>query len=117
MSYVPHAYNKYELLFTPHLIPSLGDLRDEKWQKLVKTVSSLPETHHDSLSFCWMMIDLGGCLTCEMDSYRAQKGCELCAKQAVLGFKGSDEQLVDQFQQARCSVSEKIDEIPLVLSE
>ncbi|MEM7034849.1 MAG: hypothetical protein AAF629_35235 [Chloroflexota bacterium] len=117
MSYVPHAYNKYELLFTPHLIPSLADLRDETWQNLVKSVSVLPETHPDALAFSWMMIDLGGCSTCEMDSYRAQKGCEMCARQAVVGFKGSDDQLVNQFQQAKSLVADKMDEISLVLSD
>lgn len=117
MSYVPHAYNKYELMFTPHLIPSLSDLRDEKWQKLVKSVSTLPETHPDALAFSLMMIDLDGCLTCEMDSYRAQKGCELCARQAVLGFKGSDEQLINCFQEAKNHLAVKFDELPLESSE
>ena len=117
MSYVPHAYNKYELLFTPHLIPSLGDLRDEQWQKLVKATSVLPETDQDALAFSWMMIDLSGCLTCEMDSYRAQKGCEMCARQAVLGFKGSDEQLIDKFHNAKAQIAKKMNEIPLTLSD
>jgi len=114
MSHVLHAYNKYELLFTPHLIPTLGDLRDEEWQSLVESISNLPETHPDALAFSLMMIDLDGCLTCEMDSYRAQRGCALCARQAILSFKGSDAQLITRFKEAKCRVVKKIEELPPV---
>ena len=108
MSYVPHAYSKYELLFTPHLIPTLGELREKEWQTLVKKVSDLPETHPDALAFSLMMIDLDGCLTCEMDSYRAQRGCEMCAKQAIVSFKGSDKKLIDLFSKAQRKVAQNI---------
>lgn len=115
MSQLTHAYNKYELLFTPHLIPSLGDLRGEEWQDLVGSLSCLPETHPDALAFSLMMIDLDGCLTCEMDSYRAQRGCALCARQAILSFKGSDEQLIQRFDKAKSEVTKKIEKLPPVL--
>jgi hypothetical protein len=76
MSQLPYAYNKYELLFTPHLIPGLRDLRDTEWQRLIDSLAELPETHPDALAFSLMMIDLDGCLTCEMDSY------EFCKSEA-----------------------------------
>ena len=115
MSQVQHAYNKYELMFTPHLIPSLEDLRGEEWQSLVEAVSNLPETHPDALAFSLMMIDLDGCLTCEMDSYRAQRGCALCARQAVLSFKGTDTQLISRFKEAKMEIPKKIEQLPPVL--
>jgi hypothetical protein len=114
MSQIPHAYNKYELLFTPHLIPTLEDLRGEEWQDLVESLSRLPETHPDALAFSLMMIDLDGCMTCEMDSYRAQRGCEMCARQAIMSFKGTDTQLINRFNKARVEVSRKIENLPPV---
>ena len=87
MNELPQVYQKYELLFTPHLVPKLRDLRGEEWGKLIDYLSTLPETHPDALAFSMMMIRLNSCLTCEMDSYRAQRGCALCARQAILSFK------------------------------
>ena len=112
MSQVAHAYNKYELLFTPHLIPELEDLRGEEWRSLVGSVSKLPETHPDALAFSLMMIDLDGCLTCEMDSYRAQRGCALCARQAITSFKGTDSQLINHFYRVQSQIFHKIELLP-----
>ena len=80
MDDLPQVYRKYELLFTPHLGPELRDLRGEEWRRLIDYLSTVSETHPDALAFSLMMIRLGSCLTCEMDSYRAQRGCALCAR-------------------------------------
>jgi hypothetical protein len=48
-----------------------------------------------------MMIRLGSCLTCDLDSYRASLGCCTCARRSVSGFKGSDRDLIHQFEEAR----------------
>lgn len=101
MNELPQVYQKYELLFTPHLISKLRDLRGEQWQELIDYLSALPETHPDALAFSMMMIRLDSCLTCEMDSYRAQRGCAMCARQAVLSFKGTDRQLIQRYQRAK----------------
>ncbi len=100
MSTLPRAYRQYDLLFTPQLIPYLRDLRGDEWAKLIDRLSSLPETHPDVLAFAMMMIDLGSCLTCEMDSYRAQRGCMLCACHTITNFKGSDKQLFNRYERA-----------------
>lgn len=104
MSDLPQVYANYELLFTPHLIPQLRNLRGEEWAKLIDYLASLPDTHPDTLSFSLMMINLGGCLSCEMDNYRAQKGCALCARQTILSFKGTDKQLIARYEKARQQV-------------
>jgi hypothetical protein len=101
MSDLPQVYGKYDLLFTPQLISRLRNLRGEEWAKFIDTLSTLPETHPDALAFCMMMIHLGSCLTCEMDSYRAQRGCAVCAQQTVISFKGSDKQLIKRYEHAR----------------
>lgn len=103
-------YQKYELLFTPHLISQLRGLRGEEWKKLIDYLSTLPETHPDALAFSMMMIRLNSCLTCEMDSYRAQRGCVLCARQTILSFKGTDRQLLQRYERARKEIARLLKE-------
>ena len=113
MSDLPQVYQKYELLFTPHLIPKLRNLRGEDWTKLIDHLASLPETHPEALAFSMMMIKLGGCLPCEMDSYRAQRGCATCARQTILSFKGSDKQLLKRFENSKKSIDEYLSDFGL----
>jgi hypothetical protein len=51
-----------------------------------------------------MMIRLDGCLSCETDSYRAMRGCILCAQQTIRRYKGSDRELILAFEEARNDV-------------
>ena len=90
-----------ELLFPPRLIPDLKDLRGEEWRELVEYVAPLPETHPDTLAFCLMMIRLNACLSCVSGSYRFMRGCELCAQQTIARYQGTDEELIELFQQAK----------------
>ena len=90
-----------ELLFPPRLIPDLKDLRGEPWRKLVEHVASLPETHPDTLAFCLLMIRLNACLNCVSGSYRFMRGCELCAQQTISRYQCTDEELIEQFEQAK----------------
>ena len=90
-----------ELLFPPHLIPDLRDLRGEEWRKLVSHVASLPETHPDTLAFCLMMIRLNACLGCVSGSYRFMRGCEQCAQQTISRYQGSDEELLALYNKAK----------------
>lgn len=93
-------YAKNELLFPDHIIPALRELRSDEWRKLVDHVTSLPETHPERLAFSLMMIRLDGCLECETDSYRAMRGCTMCATQTLRRFKGSDFDLKDAYEEA-----------------
>ena len=90
-----------ELLFPPHLIPDLGDLRGEKWRELVESIASLPTAHPNTLAFCLMMIRLNACLGCVSGSYRFMRGCELCSQQTIARYQGTDEEMIEQFYQAR----------------
>lgn len=107
MTYLPQVYQKYDLLFTPRLIPQLRNLRGQDWAKLIDHLAALPETHPDALAFSMMMIKLGGCLPCEMDSYRAQRGCALCARHTIISFKGTDTQLMNRYEKARKLIVDK----------
>ncbi len=94
-------YPKAELLFPPRLIPSLRGLRGPEWADLVDRVVGLPETDPDALAFCLMMIRLDGCVKCHEGSFKYMRGCQLCATQTVMQFKGADADLVALWQKAR----------------
>ena len=94
-------YPKAELLFPPRLMASLRDLRGPEWAELVNRVVKLPETEPDSLAFTLMMIRLDGCVKCHEGSFKYMRGCQLCATQTVMQFKGADADLIILYQKAR----------------
>ncbi len=98
-------YPDSEILFPTRCIPILRDLRDGEWRDLVQRVMDRPDDHEDTLGFSLMMIRLGGCLTCDLDSYRASLGCATCSRRTVAGFKGTDKALTKKFNEARKEVS------------
>ena len=51
-------------------------------------------------SLVGLFIARHGCLTCHSDSYRAMRGCTVCAQQAVTRYKEADEGLVGLFGKA-----------------
>jgi len=89
-----------DLLFPPRVIPALATLRGPEWQRLIAHLTPLPQNHPEVLGFMLMMVRLDGCLTCYADSYRAMRGCTLCARQAVARFKGTDQELIALWQDA-----------------
>ena len=93
-------YPDSEILFPPRCIETLEELRGKEWSDLVQRVDQRPGDHVEKLGFSLMMIKLGGCLTCDLDSYRASLGCTICSKRTVSGFKGGDEVLVEKFNEA-----------------
>ena len=93
-------YADNELLFPTYVTSSLRDLRSDEWRTLVERVMALPETHPESLAFSLMMIRLDGCLECETDSYRAMRGCAMCATQTLRRYKGADRDLLKAYEQA-----------------
>lgn len=93
-------YTSNELLFPNYVIPVLRDMRGPEWRQLVDHVLSLPEGHPESMAFVLMMIRLNGCLECETDSYRAMRGCAMCATQTLRRFKGPDRELIEAYNQA-----------------
>ena len=93
-----------EVLFPTRVTISLRHLRGDKWQQLVNHVLTLPETDPDVLAFNLVMIRLDGCLTCQADSFRAMRGCTVCARQSLMRFKGSDDDLVEMWEIARSEI-------------
>jgi hypothetical protein len=97
-------YPKADLLFPPRLIASLRNLRGPEWAALVDRVTKLPETEPESLAFTLMMGRLDGCVKCHEGSFKYMRGCQVCAVQTVMQFKGTDEDMLVLYQKARRDV-------------
>jgi hypothetical protein len=90
-----------EMLFPMRVVPSLGDLRGTPWKRLVERVTDLEEEDPDALAFGLMMIRLSGCMNCQADSFRALRGCTACARQAILRYRGNDQELIRVYDKSR----------------
>ncbi len=98
-----------EVLFPPRVIQALRALRGPLWQQLVEQILACPENHPDMLAFNLLMIRIDGCMTCHSDSFRAMRGCTMCARQAISRYKGSDEDLLMQWESARTEILHWLD--------
>jgi hypothetical protein len=90
-----------DILFPARVIPQLRNLRGQEWQVLIDGILQCPEGSIEEQALCLLMIRLDGCLTCHADSYRAMRGCTLCAQQTIARFKSSDADLIVAYEQAR----------------
>jgi len=90
-----------ELLFPLRVASSLSTMRDKPWRDLVERVTSPQAELADQMGFVLMMVKMDGCVGCNADSFRAMKGCTICARQNIRRYRGSDENLVELFQQSR----------------
>ncbi|HNT53333.1 MAG TPA: hypothetical protein PKG95_01395 [Anaerolineaceae bacterium] len=93
-----------ELLFPLRVIPVLRNLRSEIWAGLIDQVGAPTADPLDQQAFTLMMVRLASCTSCGADSFRAMRGCTQCARQTVRRFRGSDADLLVQFQQYRIEV-------------
>lgn len=93
-----------ELLFPLRVIPELASLRGPEWSELVERVSSKEAEQLDKLAFVLLMVGLGGCVTCNADSYRARQGCTQCAQRAVRRFHESDQELLEMYNQCHTRI-------------
>jgi hypothetical protein len=110
-------YPKAELIFPPRLISSLRDLRGPDWAALVERVAKLPEIDPESLAFTMMMIRLDGCVKCHEGSFKYMRGCQLCATQTVMQFKGTDADLVELYTKAQRDVGAYLAGEPIDIEE
>jgi hypothetical protein len=101
-----------EMLFPMRVVPSLGDLRGAVWKRLVARVSALDEDEAEALAFGLMMIRLGGCLNCQADSFRALRGCTACARQAILRYRGTDQELLRLYEKSRKEIQSYLEGTP-----
>jgi hypothetical protein len=96
--------SRLEILFPHSRVSGLKRLRSEEWQSLVERVAALPETHPDALAFSYMMIELCGCLSCDLSSYKASLGCSACSQRTINAIRDSDKTLLRRFEKAKQEV-------------
>ncbi len=101
-------YPDSEILFPPRCIQQFRDLRGPKWQTLIRDIDVLPSNDENVLALGLMMVRLGSCLTCDLDSYRASLGCCTCARRTISGFKGDDISLLELFEKSLLEVQDFI---------
>lgn len=82
-----------EILFPLRVIPSLLDLRSEDWHSLVEFVIECDENSIEKMGFVFMMVRLGGCVTCNSNSFRAMRGCTDCAQRTIKRYREGDAEL------------------------
>lgn len=90
-----------DLIFPLRVIPDLADLRGEKWKQLVDQLITPDTDRVSQCGFALMMARLGGCVTCNSDSFRAMRGCTQCAQRTIRRFKGEDEELIKEYESQR----------------
>jgi len=94
-------YPRSEILFPRRCVPRLRTLLDRRWTDLVDHVLAQNEDCEDGLAFSLMMIQLCGCLNCEMGGYKASLGCDICSQRAIESVKDGSRSLEKRFEDAR----------------
>lgn len=100
-----------EILFPMRLMPTLAKQRKEAWKILVEKVSEPDADLVDKTALILTMVRLAGCVACNADSFRAMRGCTICSRQTIRRFRGSDEDLIAHYQQAKREVSNYLQKI------
>jgi hypothetical protein len=103
--------NVADLVFPPRAIPALRSLRGSDWQKLVDSVTNLDHLEEDRLAFVLMMVHLGGCMTCQADSFKAMRGCTQCSMLTIKRFRGTDRELLDKFIESKNELDKYSEEV------
>ena len=103
--------NEIDLLFPSRAIESLRDIRGEKWQNFIDSLVGLDPINPDVIAFVLMMVKIGGCASCQSDSFRAMRGCILCSSTTIKRYKGTDQALKGLYSEARKDVSKYMNEV------
>jgi hypothetical protein len=96
--------NGIDLLFPSRAIEPLQNLRGEMWEKLINSLIDSEPMSLDRIAFVLMMVRIGGCTTCQSDSFRAMRGCILCSTTTIKRYKGNDQNLIDNYNEAKLDV-------------
>lgn len=89
-----------ELIYPLRVTPAIRDLHGPAWRKAAeKAVKAKPDSL-DAAVFVLAMARVNGCHTCNADSFRAMKGCTLCAQDNVRRYRGGEKALLKQIEKA-----------------
>ena len=101
-------YNDTDLVFPQRMIPMLLHQRGPAWQSLVEETTKLEATDLKSSAFVLLITRLANCTTCHMDTLRAMRGCAQCACQAVMRYRGSDQDLIALYAKAQDEIEQYV---------
>jgi hypothetical protein len=101
----------FDLLFPSRAIETLVKLRGENWDRLIREVVEKDPTDPDKIAFVLFMVRLGGCTTCQSDSFRAMRGCIICSTTSIKRYKGSDQNLINLYNEAKLDVINYMNEV------
>ena len=100
-----------DLLFPSRAIEPLRNLRGERWESLINSLVEMKPASHERIAFVLFMVRLGGCATCQSDSFRAMRGCILCSSTTIKRYKGNDQNLIDLYTEAKKEITKYMKEI------
>ena len=100
-----------DLLFPSRAIEPLRKLRGDQWENLVSDLVESEPDSRDRIAFVLFMVRLGGCTTCQSDSFRAMRGCILCSCNTIKRYKGEDQNLIDLYHEAKTDVAKYMKEV------
>jgi hypothetical protein len=100
-----------DLLFPSRAIEPLRKLRGDRWEDLINRIVDLEPADPERVAFVLFMVRIGGCTTCQSDSYRAMRGCILCSSNTIKRYKGSDQNLIDLYNEAMNDVYKFMKEV------
>jgi hypothetical protein len=95
-----------ELFFPIRVIPTLRSIRGKEWENLIDRLSDPKAEEVEQIAFTALVVKLAGCTGCDADSFRAMRGCTQCARMVLKRFKGSDADLLNQYEQSKAEVIE-----------
>jgi len=101
-----------ELFFPIRVIPSLGQVRGKEWEALVERVGAEGASELEQIAFTDLIVKLAGCTGCDADSFRAMRGCTQCARLVIKRYKGTDDDLLSQYEQCKVEVAEYLNKRP-----
>lgn len=87
-----------EVLFPLRVLPTLRILHGDEWRNLIDHIASEESLPEERYAFVLMMVRMCGCAGCSSDSFRAMRGCTLCARQSARRFRGGDREILEQYQ-------------------
>jgi len=87
-----------ELLFPLRVIPTLGNLRGQEWKSLIEQLGREETDIDEKIAMTALIAKLAGCAACNIDSFRAMKGCTQCSHLIIKRFKNSDAELINMYQ-------------------
>lgn len=99
-----------DVMFPLRVIPHLRSLRGDVWKAIIDEVAADDASLISQAAFTLMMVKLGGCQGCSVDSFRGMRGCTQCARQTIRRFRGADQDLLRQYQTAQNEVQRHLNQ-------